>query len=357
MKSFSENLLHAVIQSFKNKRLLVVLGVLSGIFAALSIFSNSFVIYFNRFFELELNDPLVPITFLLVSMISLSLLYLQSGGTASNDKDSNHPHKRTNKESYLQEKRLDLFENRLNEVKEKLGLYEREKGLSDEEKQKIIDGAVNQTSEEAIEKIFSKETEKFIEKIKTQIGIDKLTATSQEIVNRLRREISDLRLRSNINLVIGMAITAGGLYLLWSTVSMLDSSVLLKQLASEGAESDGKFLKNLILPILPRILLVIFVEIFAYFFLRLYKDGLSEIKYFQNELTNIESKLAAVEFSYITSNVNSLNISLEQLSRTERNFILEKNQTTVELEKAKSDSELTKSVIKTIPDIFRKNRT
>lgn len=151
-----------------------------------------------------------------------------------------------------------------------------------------------------------------------------------------------------------MSITAGGLYLLWSTVSMVDASELLKQLASEGAESNGRFLKNLILPIVPRILLVVFIEVFAYFFLKLYKDGLSEIKYFQNELTNVESKLAAVEFSYITNNQESLRISIEALSKTERNFVLEKGQATVELERGKSESELTRNIIKTIPDFFKR---
>ncbi|WP_315983120.1 hypothetical protein [Aliamphritea spongicola] len=122
-----------------------------------------------------------------------------------------------------------------------------------------------------------------------------------------------------------MSITAGGLYLLWDTVDIIDTSTLLKELASENNESNNKFLRNLFLPLLPRILLVIFLEIFAYFFLRLYKDGLSEIKYFQNELTNLESKLIALETSYLTKNLASINKSVESLLKTERNFVLEKD--------------------------------
>lgn len=177
---------------------------------------------------------------------------------------------------------------------------------------------------------------------------------SEGITRRLRREITDLRLRSNVNLLIGMVITGGGLYLLWTTVSIIDSSELLKQLASEGNDSNYKFIKNIVLPIIPRVLLVVFIEVFAYFFLKLYKNGLSEIKYFQNELTNIESKLAAVEFSHLTKNQDALKISIESLSKTERNFILDKGQTTVELERAKSESELTRNIIKTIPGLFKR---
>ncbi|GAB6389003.1 hypothetical protein STUTZSP0542_25420 [Stutzerimonas marianensis] len=242
----------------------------------------------------------------------------------------------------------------VDELRKKLETYELEKGLSEADKQAVIDGAVELTSEEAIKTIFENEANALKEKIKLGLGFERLADSSKDIVQRLRREIADLRLRSNVNLLIGMSITAGGLYLLWSTVSMVDASELLKQLASEGAESNGSFLKNLILPIVPRILLVVFIEVFAYFFLKLYKDGLSEIKYFQNELTNVESKLAAVEFSYITNNQESLRISIEALSKTERNFVLEKGQTTVELERAKSESELTRNIIKTIPDFFKR---
>ena len=222
---------------------------------------------------------------------------------------------------------MEGIHHQLTKLRDRLDIYETEKGLSAEEKQKIIDGAIEQTSEDAIRKIFSSEVLELQEKIKNDLSIERLTFSFKDIVARLQREISDLRLRSNINLLIGMSITAGGLYLLWSTVDIVDASELLKQLASEGTESDGKFLKNLILPIVPRILLIIFVELFAYFFLRLYRDGLSEIKYFQNELTNIESKLVSVEFAYITNQTDALKSALEALSSTERNFILEKNQT------------------------------
>ena len=184
--------------------------------------------------------------------------------------------------------------------------------------------------------------------------LEKLVSSSRLIGTRIMREISDLRLRSNINLILGMVITIGGLYLLWTTVSIVDTSKLLKQFAIEGDESNFKFLKSLILPIVPRFLLVIFVEIFAYFFLRLYKEGLSEIKYFQNELTNVESKLVSVEYAYITNSMESLKDGLKSLSQTERNFILEKGQTTVELEKAKSESALTQNIIKSIPAVFKK---
>lgn len=345
------SVLEMYVKLFRNKRLLILIGALSGSFAILSFFSEPFLMYFSDFVKLDLSSTSVPITLLLISIVSFSFIYLQSGAKEAPELYSSSTLEKILKDLEFQKHRNAA---QIDELKKNLEAYESEKGLSDAEKQAIIDGAVKSTSEEAIKTIFEHEANLLKDTIKESLGFERLSESSRDIVQRLRREIADLRLRSNINLLIGMSITAGGLYLLWSTVSMVDASELLKQLASEGAESNGKFLKNLILPIVPRILLVFFIEVFAYFFLRLYKDGLSEIKYFQNELTNIESKLTAVEFSYITNNQEGLKAAIEALSKTERNFILEKGQTTVELERAKSESELTRNIIKTIPDFFKK---
>jgi len=269
----------------------------------------------------------------LVSVISFSFLYLQSGGKERTEEENEDFYKKFKYESIQYKNKLKETSYELENIRERLNNYELEKGFSEEEKQKIIDGAVEQTSEGAIKKIFNQEVLELQNKIKDSLGLEKLTSSTQDIVSRIQREISDLRLRSNVNLLIGMSITAAGLYLLWSTVSIVDTSEILKQFASEGTESDSKFMKTLFLPIIPRVLLIIFVELFAYFFLRLYRDGLAEIKYFQNELTNIESKLISVQISFVTKQEDALKSSLQALSNTERNFILEKGQTTGNLEK------------------------
>lgn len=352
IKDFTMNRVYEVVYKFfLNKRLLILMGFLSGLFAILSFSSEPFIYYFGNFLDVNLSRSSLPIFFLFISVISFSFIYLQSGAKEAPERHDSPELKKTLHELELQRQ---LNVTLVEELKRKVEVYESNKGLSEEDKKTIIDGAVAQTSEDAIKTIFEHEAQTLRSQLKDSLGFEKLVQSSKDIVMRLRREIADLRLRSNINLLIGMSITAGGLYLLWSTVSMVDASELLKQLASEGVDSNDKFFKNLILPIVPRILLVIFIEVFAYFFLRLYRDGLSEIKYFQNELTNVESKLAAVEFSYITNNPDGLKMAIEALSKTERNFVLEKGQTTVELEKAKSESELTRNVIKTIPIMFRK---
>ncbi|EOB2877153.1 hypothetical protein M2G63_22080 [Vibrio vulnificus] len=343
-----------VFESYKrvlrSRRFLVLISVFCGAVSVMSLSSKEFQIVISEFFPNIPNSTFVFVM-LLASSASLGLIYLQSGGDDTASRDDLMMSR-----EYLEQaaKSQQLTEMKIVELSKKIEAYESERDLTEEEKQLVIDKIVEQANEESIKDIFKDEAERLKNDLKNALGLEHLKDASSDIIRRLRREISDLRLRSNVNLLIGMSITAGGLYLLWSTVSMVDGSELLKQLASENGESNSKFIKNLVLPLVPRVMLVIFVEVFAYFFLRLYKNGLDEIKYFQNELTNIESKLSAVQFAFITNNEPALKVSLEALANTERNFILNKGQTTVELEKAKSESELTRNIITTIPDLFKK---
>ncbi len=87
-----------------------------------------------------------------------------------------------------------------------------------------------------------------------------------------------------------------------------------------------------------RLSLAIFIEFFSFFFLRLYRANLNEIKYYQNEITNIESKFVALEFSLLLRDKEAIRTTIQQLSRTERNFVLKKGESTVDLEKSRIDN-------------------
>lgn len=330
----------------------VVAAVMLAVFSLLSFLSAPIS---NMLYEFRYGQ-LVPIITLIVSVFLFAFLYLQSG-----DVKVESPNSR----AYIAAKdvrgmfgELDYYRlevsKKIEGLNKKVDELDAFKSLSEAERRLIIDDIVKNSGAQAIRDIFVSETLRLKTELNDGLGLERLTSFSRSSVERLKREISDLRLRSNINLLIGMLITAGGLWLLWSTVSMLDTSTLLKALASEGEESNVKFYKNLVLPVIPRVMLVVFVEVFAYFFLRLYRNGLSEIKFFQNELTNIESKLTAAEFAFVTKNEDALKFAIESLSKTERNFVLEKGQTTVELEKAKADSQLSKDIVKLIPSLFEK---
>ncbi len=161
-------------------------------------------------------------------------------------------------------------------------------------------------------------------------------------VNRLELEIQNLGRRGNVNLVLGIFTTISGLgFLVYSVFNAPPTNSIMELLSH----------------FVPRISLVLVVEIFAYFFLKLYKQSLSEIKYFQNEITNIECKYLGCRFS---NEFNSAEIQLkivESLLSTERNFILQKGQSTIDLELQKLELKLNSGILKSALSTIEKQKS
>jgi hypothetical protein len=156
----------------------------------------------------------------------------------------------------------------------------------------------------------------------------------EEIRKRLYEETDNLARRANLNLAVGTITTflAGiGLVVI----------VLLRPLELTDLTNDkyGWVITN---HYVPKLSLIVFAEVFAYFFLRLYKNGLDDIKYYQNELTNVELKISALKVALAVKDSEILKLVIGELAKAERNFILKKDETTVALEKIKSENLNTK---------------
>jgi hypothetical protein len=165
-----------------------------------------------------------------------------------------------------------------------------------------------------------------------------LDARFQQTQLRLSQEVQDLARRGNLNLVLGILTTISGL-------SVLAYAVISSPTMSSIPELLSHFL--------PRLSLAILIEIFAYFFLRLYKQTLNEIKYFQNELTNVESRASAAFFALDSGDASLLATVVSVLSETERNFVLQKDQTTVDLERDKLSHKTNEQIIRSTTEILR----
>jgi hypothetical protein len=100
---------------------------------------------------------------------------------------------------------------------------------------------------------------------------------------RLHDGLSALGRRGNLNLVIGTLTTC-------AAVGLLIYMVL-------GHSMKTSSTPELLSYYIPRISTVVFVEIFGFFFLRLYKASLSDLKYYQNELTTLALIGVAVEMA------------------------------------------------------------
>lgn len=121
-------------------------------------------------------------------------------------------------------------------------------------------------------------------------------------IDRLRHEISVLGRRANLNLIIGVLVT------------MVAAAGLLSLLVPTAEEPTWPhFLEYY----LPRIGTVVLVEIFGFFFLRLYKSSLLEVKYYQNEITSLTMHWNAFEAAGL-SNVSA--IVVDQFAKSDRNL-------------------------------------
>lgn len=162
---------------------------------------------------------------------------------------------------------------------------------------------------------------------------------------RIDGEIEALGRRGRVNLTIGGAFAVSGIVVL-GILAMFTSVQNWDDLLRE---------------FLPRLTFVVFVEILSYFFLNLYRQGMFEIKYFQNELTTFESHCLALEGAVVLGNAALIGDVCKALSSTERNFILKKGETTVDMRLREiADKQISptigevKKLIEVVSDVSRK---
>ncbi|OOS01248.1 hypothetical protein B0186_03995 [Canicola haemoglobinophilus] len=90
--------------------------------------------------------------------------------------------------------------------------------------------------------------------------------------------------KSLVNLLLGISsgIIGIGILAFYLTLFPTKTYISLLEFASEG---------------LPKFSIVLIIEFFSFFFLRLYKKGLEDVKYFHNEATSIEHRFIAIEIA------------------------------------------------------------
>jgi hypothetical protein len=159
---------------------------------------------------------------------------------------------------------------------------------------------------------------------------DIVAQRGEAIKTRLLSEVQALNRRGDINLMIG-------------SVTTLLAAGILGWLVLRGVPSHTDLAELMVRYYVPRISVAIFIEVFSFFFLRLYKSGLADIKYYQNELTNVESRLLALEVAALTN--GSMELILRDLSSTDRNIVLKTGESTPDLEKLKVEQQGLKSIV------------
>lgn len=166
-----------------------------------------------------------------------------------------------------------------------------------------------------------------------------LAARLDDSRSRIQKELEALGWRGNLNLGLGAITTVIG-------ISLLGVSVFVEVQATTD-------MMSLVSHFVPRVTLVLLIELFAFFFLSLYKSSLSEIKYFQNEITNIECWQSALRIAVHDGSSSLLTEVVTKLSSAERNHILAKGETTIELEKARIEQQSQNGLAKALAEVVR----
>ncbi len=152
----------------------------------------------------------------------------------------------------------------------------------------------------------------------------------QETLYRISSEIESLTTRGNFNLSIGLTLTLIGVAILG--IAAFDQFLLTNDTTTYMYEFA------------PKLALSIVIQIFAYFFLSLYRASLTEKKYYQNEITNIESMYYGLMFAVYNNSDDALKEAVSAYLSVERNHVLKKGQSTVEIERHRMAAELLKDL-------------
>lgn len=197
--------------------------------------------------------------------------------------------------------------------------------------------------ERAIDALNEKLTVEVSEEFKKRLARDQIEGIIRQSLSRLSDQTIVLGSRANLTLWMGIIFCTVGLFALW--YSFFISSSL------SGIPAAGLEWVELAKSYAPRLTLVVLIEVIGFFFLKMYRATLSEIRYVQNEITNVEMRVLALNTALGESS-SSLPMLVELLAQNDRNSIIEKGQTTVEIERHRANTEADKTVLEAVVSLL-----
>jgi hypothetical protein len=193
--------------------------------------------------------------------------------------------------------------------------------LGVDEREEIVDAIKKAMTAEATQELSEIWKKEFRDKDASKQRDDELLHAAKATMPRLSQEIVSLRSRANLNLAVG------------ASVSLIGIVVLTGFIYLSTAELATLSATDVAIRFAVRISLAIFIQVLAYFFLRLYRSSLFEIKYFQNEATSAQFRLLGLLTALKLNDPKIIEKVCTELLKTERNFVLKKGETTVGLQR------------------------
>jgi hypothetical protein len=181
-----------------------------------------------------------------------------------------------------------------------------------------LKGSTDNTITEKLRKSTEEITKKIEDNLQKTLDLsdpDKLFhATRQRLMSESTR-ITKISLR---NLIWGGAFSVAALFVL--------AYPMFVQPTFTPSASREEILRWGLQSYLPRFAVAILLQFVGFFFLRLYVANENDLKHNRNELTNIEAKMMALQFSQIIDDSAMKKEVVKTLLKTERNFTLKKNE-------------------------------
>lgn len=220
--------------------------------------------------------------------------------------------------------------------------------LNSEEKEKLFQNISKDIKASITENLI----EEISDKQKDKVAYRDVLQFADGFRDRLMFEVRKLSGRANTNLFIGSITSIIGIAFLGFV--LIGSGRYEIKLSAEGMSVQ---LAEYMLYYIPRLSLILLIEIFSYFFLRLYKNSLEDIKYYHNELTNVDSSISALRLALLIDCRETISKLITHLLKIERNFVLKKGDTTVQLEVAKAEAQKTSESLKMFENLFKQSKS
>lgn len=199
--------------------------------------------------------------------------------------------------------------------------------------------AQNELRELLVSQINSVISEDLVNTMRVRYGIDRMESSFADSKSRISRFMLSLRFRNLTVVMAGFSFAFCGI-----------GSLLFFVMKNQPDQISGAQLVSLAI----HIAIVIILEVLAYLCINFYQRGLGDLRYYQNELTNIESREAALHAALISGNESRVAELVSSLFATDRNALHIVNNTQISRRNGNSDQLVMMEAISQIADLARK---
>jgi hypothetical protein len=223
------------------------------------------------------------------------------------------------------------------ELKQKVGLVGESAHIPEERLTELAQDFFKKSSFQKMEQDIQ---ERYGTNIDNTVKVKHLRDVASKSIEALAEQISKQRNNANINMLIGGIL---------ATLGIIVMGAIIYLYYTQKGESDLLSFFTLFIPWLS---FVILIETVAFFFLTLYKEDRNMIRYFRNEITNLDAKYLALEAALRFDDKTSLSNILAVLAGTERNFTIKKGEKMVVEALREADERLFDKTVDKLANMF-----